>query len=310
MLILITMIILITSSSILWSIYSNFFYFQQNYENLNNYYNWFYGAVSSIERAFLSSKIQWVWYDSSWGFLWNNARWSKSDSLTWKFWKFNDDQNWIFWQLDWKTKMISWQISHQDLLWIILMTSNSPDPYSWEINYKFFDGSNYISWIFYQNDFKIDNTENIQLDRVMLTNWTWFFLTAYGSWNKISNANINNEDNIYFSQGTHDIFSKTATSWSWFISSWVIQTWSIWDTLNWDKISFAWFYINSDLLTWNTKVPHLNYNINSKNEFSDIFYNITWSSVVWNYKKDIFIKKPVLNINNPNEKYFIFPYYQ
>jgi hypothetical protein len=90
---------------------------------------------------------------------------------------------------------------------------------------------------------------------------------------------------------------------------WSSYTWNINDALNWWYATWLNFYITWwYLINSNWIVPHLFYHFESNTSFSDLYYNLTWTAIIWNYKKEIFIKKPTSIYQNPQT--FIFPYYE
>ncbi len=310
MLLLIVIIILIACAWILWNIYFNFFSFQQNYQNLNNYYNSNYWAISSIEKWLLSSKYTWPWYKWSGGFLWTWYWWNISDTFSWDFWKFNNWYNWLYFDINSKTQKVTWKIDYNSMTTIILTLNTWSNYYSWEqsIN-NFFDSTNYISWYLKNNFGLIFSYDEVQLKRIItLTDWHWYII-ASNTWNEILNNNINSWVSINFSSWTYNIFNSWSTSGSWFNNSWVSYD-SIGQALTWGKTILLQLYITWwHLKTTDGVVPHLDFEIESNIDFSDIYYYITGTSIVWNYKKELFIKRPTSKYKNPNYKNFIFPNY-
>lgn len=311
MLLLIVIIILIWSAGILWNIYFSFFSFQRNYQDINNYYNSNYWAVSSIERALISSKYTWPGFIWSWWFLMTWNWWSISDVFSWEFGKFTNDINWIYWSLNSQTQKIEWILKYNDILDIILSVNSWNDLYSWtNTYYNFFDESNYISW--YINKWNFEEVEQnnwIQIKWVIRTANNEEYIIAWWDWNEISNNQINNTWIVYFENETYNIFNSWYTVWSGFNTWWTLYVWNISGALSSAKAKWLQFYI-----TWwylkksNWIIPYLFYSFESNTGFADIYYNITWTAIIWNYKKEIFIKKPTsIYKNNQN---FIFPYYE
>jgi hypothetical protein len=311
MLLLIVIVILIWSAGILWNIYFSFFSFQQNYLDLNNYYNSNYGAVSSIERALISSKYTWPWFVWSGWFLSTWNWWSISDIFSWDFGKFTNDINWIYRSLNSKTQKIEGKLNYNEILNIILSTNSWDNLYSWtNTYYNFFDESIELSWYINILNFEeIEPSTWIQLKRIIRTSNNGEYIIAGGEWNEILNEKINNNSTIFFASGIYDIFNSWSILWSGFLTSWISYAWNINDALSWWCATWLnlyitwWYLINS-----NWAIPYLFYSFESNTDFSDIYYYITWTSIVWNYQKDIFIKKPTSLYHN--QQNFIFPYYE
>lgn len=312
MLLLIIIIILIICTSILWNIYFNFFNFQQNYQDLNSYQNSYYGAISSIERWLISSKYMGPWYKWSWGFLWTWYWWNISDNFLLDFWKFTKWDNWLFFAINSKTNKITWKIDY-DLIQTIILTLNTWSDYYWTETTirEFFGDESYISWYIKNNFDPISLDTDFQLKWVIsLTDWNWHIIPIpINTWNEISNKEINNWASIIFATWIYDIFNSWSIDGAWFRNS-GIDYHSIEQALSWWKAILIQFYITWWYLkTTNGIVPYLDFEIESNIEFSDIYYYMTGTSIVWNYKKELFIKKPTSKYKNPNYKNFIFPNY-
>lgn len=310
MLLLIVIIILVACLSIMWNIYFSFFWFQQNYQDINNYQNSNYWAISSIEKWLLSSKYMWAWYEWSGGFMWTWYWWNISDTFSWDFLKFNNWYNWLYFDINSKTQKVTWKIDYNSMTTIILTLNTWSNYYSGEqsIN-NFFDSTNYISWNIKNNFDEISSTNDIQLKRIIiLTDWNWHIISQ-NSWNEILNNKLNNWVSIHFASWTYNIFNSWSTIGSWFTNSWT-DYYSIWRALTWWNAVLLQFYITwAYLKTSNWIVPYLDFEVESNIDFSDIYYYITGTSVVWNYKQELSIKRPTINYKNPNRKNFIFPNY-
>lgn len=310
MLLLIVIIILIACAWILWNIYFNFFSFQQNFQDINNYYNSYYGVVSSIERWLLSNKYFGVWYQWSAGYLWTWTWWNMSDTLEDGFWNFTRNNNWIYRSINSKTTSTIWKINYNDITTIILTMNTWSNEYWYDTTIsKFFEDDNYI-WLYIKNNFEpISLEEEIQLKwNMVLKDWKGN-ISARGDWNEILNNKLNDWTSVKFSKLTYDIFNSGAIDGSGFDNDWKEYS-NIWDALVGLNELLIQFYITWEYLkTNNWIVPYLDFTIKSNIDVSDLYYYITGTSIVWNYKKDFSIKKPTSNYKNPNRKSFIFPYY-
>jgi hypothetical protein len=252
----------------------------------------------------------WAWYMWSGGFFSTWYWWNISDSFSWDFWKFTNEYNWLFFDINSKTKNIKWQIKYDTMTTIILTLSTWSDYYSGIYTIEnFFNNSNYISWYIKNNFDIIESTDDIQLKRIMsLTDWYWYII-AQNTGNEILNNKINNWISIYFASWTYDIFNSWTTIGSWFTNSWINYD-SISQALTWWKAILLQFYITWWYLkTSNWIIPHLDLNIESNIDFSDIYYYITGTAIIGKYKTHKNIKKSTSNYKNPNYQNFIFPYY-
>jgi len=252
----------------------------------------------------------WPWYTWSGGFLWTGYWWNTSDIFSWDFWKFTNGYNWLFFDINSKNNQIKWKINYDSTNTIVLILNTWSNYYSGGTKIEnFFHNTSYISWYIKNNFDHISSTNDIQLKRIItLTNWYWYII-AQNTWNEILNNQINSWISIYFTSWTYDIFNSWSTNGSWFINSWINYD-SIWLALTGWKALLLQFYITWWYLkTTHGTIPHLDFEIESDIDFSDIYYYITGTSLVWKYKKEISIKKPTSNYKNPNYKNFIFPYY-
>ena len=327
MFLLVIIVILIASTSILWNIYVWLFSFQQNYNDLDNYYASYYWAISSIERGLLVTKYKKAGFVWSGGFIWSWSWWPISDILSGDLWQLNKNQNWFYWDINSRTQNISWQLDYTTLLNIILTlddSNNLDNPYintTWiNIIKNFFNNTAYISWVIIDenNLWDITLATWISVKRKLeinnSNNEEYIIPTSSpNDWNEIFNDNINDSSHLHFHKNTHNIHDISAPQWSWFstnitgygsgISIWDILTW--WYA-SWVLFNITWNYIETDT---NNILPYLKYYFDSDTEFADTNYIIVWEAVVWNYKKTIIIKKPTSNYKNTSRKNFIFPYY-
>jgi hypothetical protein len=328
MFLLIVIILLIAATSILGNIYVWFFSFQQNYWDLENYKNSYYAAISSVERWLLVTKYKEPWFIWSGWFLWTWSRWPTSDTFSWNFWKINYINNWTYRDINSRTQKISWDIEYNKIFILYKDIDNSTDNYnttdSSNLNNFYENEENYISWYIYKNN-KFSNIIDSNLKWITRISNTEHWWPMWS--NIINSSNINNKNPIYFTKSTNNIHtinpnntaSTSGQPWSWFYT--IIGN-ALWnqelEQFTWTN-AFYWMITPSNwilfYITWdikdgnNNRLPNLKYYFQSNTWFADINYNITWSAIIWNYKKDIFIQKPTSNIRNPNRKKFIFPYY-
>ena len=90
---LLMILILTTCIAIVSSIYYNTISLQKTYGTANSYYGAYYGAVSSIERWLLMSKLKYPSYVWSWWFRGNESIWADSNTFSGRFWRLNQWEN-------------------------------------------------------------------------------------------------------------------------------------------------------------------------------------------------------------------------
>lgn len=118
MFILIMVIILGTCVSVLSSIYYNTIALQKTYGSVNTYYGAYYGAMSSIERWLLMTKIKYPGYEWEWWFKWNSIIWAKSNGFSGDFWRLSHSNNTMTRSIKSKTDHIVWSIDNKTLRYI------------------------------------------------------------------------------------------------------------------------------------------------------------------------------------------------
>ena len=106
MFLIILFIILSGCAVILASMYYNIVATQATYWNTNTYYWAYYGAISSIERWLLMTKLKYPTYESSGWFIWTQVIWSNSNLLK-DFWKLSLWNNSMMRYVNSKTRKIS-----------------------------------------------------------------------------------------------------------------------------------------------------------------------------------------------------------
>lgn len=133
MFILIIVIILGTTISILGSIYYNTITLQHGYWTVNSYYWAYYGAISSIERWLLMTKLKYPGYEWVWWFKWWSWIWAPSNSFAWNFWKLNQGENSMVRSVDSKTNKIVWTIDSNTVRTISFAkySDDDVDSFSW-----------------------------------------------------------------------------------------------------------------------------------------------------------------------------------
>lgn len=311
MFLLIVIVILIASASILWNIYMWIFSLQQNYGDINNYYNSYYAAISSIERWLLVTKYKqpsFVW--SGW-FIGNDNRWEASEMFSGNFGKFTEWNNWLVWEINSYCENITWALKHNNVLTIkYLSYTNDTEHYEVAIPWS----AMWLS-VFLELTWDIINNYNIDLADMNIyrqvdeRGTSWFVIS---SWDTM----INNSWYIYIYQGTTDP-SNIAPIWNtlctedWCFSGLTVGWWVLTD----EQIHF---YIKDRIIWVNSwQLWHINYNFNLYNPGSpwvDMHtncpnYTIIWNWTIWKYKNTLQIQKPAFNYKNPYRQDFIFPYY-
>ncbi|HRX64128.1 MAG TPA: hypothetical protein P5060_03435 [Candidatus Absconditabacterales bacterium] len=319
MFLLIVIIILISSAGILGSIYVGYFSFLQNYADGENYHSTNYAAISSIERGLLSTKYKNPGYIGSGGFIQSESRGPQSDIITGNFGNINNTSNGLYRDTNSRTQTISGDITYDKILGIILMPDISTNPYTGDNTYEtsFFDDSEYISGIIYLADghesLSPNTGKNVNRKLDISTSDEYIIASPEGEGNQINNNKINNHNTIYFFKDTTDLFNSGATTGSGFVSSGTSHT----SGTNIGTIISSGYgenlniYITGNLIDIsNNFIGKLKYYFESNTGFADVYYNITGSAIIGNYKKELFIQKPTSNIKNPNRQSFIFPYYE
>ena len=150
MLFTIIFILLLIWAAVVWSIYSNFLVFFENFEESQNYNKAYYEAISALERAELSIRRHEPWYVSSWwwkkfnGEVYSQA-WN-SDNLPNDFsYISNTSSSAMFWNVDSLTKRIpnTW---FGNVDWIYV---------TWDsLNYNMMDYDNSEVFLFYYDKSK------------------------------------------------------------------------------------------------------------------------------------------------------------
>ena len=115
MFLIIMIIILGWCVMILWSMYYNTIAIQRTYGNTNAYYWAYYGAMASIERWLLMSKLKYPTYEGSWWFKWDTIIWSNSNWFADEFRKLNQWNNSMIRYINSKTTSISSYIDTKTL---------------------------------------------------------------------------------------------------------------------------------------------------------------------------------------------------
>ena len=135
MFLIILFIILGGCAIILWSMYYNIVATQTTYGNTNTYYWAYYGAISSIERWLLMTKLKYPTYTSSWWFIWNTIIWSQSNWFDWVFRKLSQWSNSMMRYINSKTTKISSYIDTKTLRNISFYKYNDWKPSEYSSNY-------------------------------------------------------------------------------------------------------------------------------------------------------------------------------
>lgn len=224
MFILIMVIILGTTISILWSIYYNTITLQHGYWTVNSYYWAYYGALSSVERWLLMTKLKYPGYEWRWGFEWDHVYWSNSNAFSWKFWKLNQWDNSMMRSVDSKTNKIVWTIDSNTIKTISFAKyrDDNSDVFSW--------GTVTLLWYSWINDWlefswRITPTrgttydENISRDdadfnRMFLLENSWYTVRSLQrlSWFKDNEKDYELTWEFYFKKNTCN--PRSAQSWT------------------------------------------------------------------------------------------------
>ena len=114
--------------ALLLAVYASFLPFVQNYGNMIQYTNAYYGAISAIERGVLAANLQGPGFDGESGWKWDgenqgnigNSTDQKIDSF-YNYWDPNKTS--LYWIVSWSTTQI-------------------PAPWAWNVPSDFWTGSN------------------------------------------------------------------------------------------------------------------------------------------------------------------------
>ena len=133
MFIAIIVIILGACVTIVWSMYFNTISLQKTYGTVNWYYWAYYGAMGSIERWLLMSKIKYPTYVWSGWFKWDNVYGAPSNWFSGEFWKLTQWNNSMTRSIDSSTDKIEWIIDTKTLRLISFSIYNDDDKdsFSW-----------------------------------------------------------------------------------------------------------------------------------------------------------------------------------
>lgn len=292
MYLLITLLILSVLAGVLTSLYSSFIPFLRSFSGIEDYYSSYYGAVSSIERALLVSKIKepgFVW--SGWWFG-SDGVGGNADKVLSGLSKLNEQNN--------------------GTLWIITSRSDTiPNEDWWDVNYLLAtnDSTNYnaidnkkmaVIYLEIDNSDSDDyytNTSDTDYNLWWTTNSVD---TTYRTPQKISDFLRNKEQGV--------IYNET--------NEWNI---TLDENTSRTKVIFSWeniiavkqnnvIYVRTKNKDWITDIyPFLEYQFWFPDDVSDVYYTIEWEGKVGSYNTKMTIKRKTANFNNPDKEYFIFP---
>jgi len=155
-----TLVLLIVAIGIVASVYSVFFPFMQNLWTVQQYYQAYYWAVSSLERASLVLRYREPWFVWSWGFFW----------LTW-YGPLSDYTPEI---LSWDTQWFGWNISSR--------TTRIPSSGMWNtefmLSYPWWDSVDYNQLGYmYLEQFILSYDATTDVDKY----YTWWSLVSFFS---------------------------------------------------------------------------------------------------------------------------------
>lgn len=162
-------IIIITWLAILFSIYSIFNPFVNNFSDIVDYNIAYYGAMAWIERWELVLKYKWPWFQWSGGWLNDSSFGKASDLITWWFSIISWNNQWIVWNINSRTTRIpnmwEWNVDpaladassvdynkldYNNVENFLLSVDNSTSGtyYSWNNTYRLNYSWTYISGVF------------------------------------------------------------------------------------------------------------------------------------------------------------------
>lgn len=175
MFIIIMVILLWTCVSILWNVYYNTTSFQKTYWEINSYYSAYYGAVSSIERWLLMTRLKYPWYNWSWWFKWNNLIWSNVNLFSGEdsFGKLSMDWNSMYWTVNSATDHIIWKLNNEKLVYIWFRNYDDINGNQNNFNAEWWENE-YNNWILNNDSFSISGT---------ITPTTWRIGSKLEFWN-------------------------------------------------------------------------------------------------------------------------------
>lgn len=195
MFLIIVIIVIGACASIIWSIYFNTIAIQKSYWTVNWYYWAYYGAISSIERWLLMSKLKYPTYIGSWWFKWGDIYWAKSNWFSWDFRKLTQWNNSLTWSVNSLTKHISGTIDTKTIRSISFYRYNDTNT-AWYISWEnigsywlnsglTFTGKTNLDWRSHTNG----RTWNADFNRFIWLNNTnyslrWLLTTKYDSYDE------------------------------------------------------------------------------------------------------------------------------
>ena len=128
MVLMTVLIVMFMGIALLLAVYASFLPFVQNYGNMMQYTNAYYGAISAIERGVLAANLQGPGFDGESGWRWDgenqgnigNSTDQKIDSF-YNYWDPNKTS--LYWIVSWSTTQI-------------------PAPWAWNVPSDFWDEKN------------------------------------------------------------------------------------------------------------------------------------------------------------------------
>ena len=128
MVLMTVLIVMFMGIALLLAVYASFLPFVQNYGNMIQYTNAYYGAISAIERGVLAANLQGPGFDGKSGWRWDgknqesigNSSDQKIDSF-YNYWDPNKTS--LYWIVSWSTTQI-------------------PAPWAWNVPSDFWTGDN------------------------------------------------------------------------------------------------------------------------------------------------------------------------
>lgn len=284
MYLLITLLILSVLAGVLTSLYSSFIPFLRSFSGIEDYYSSYYGAVSSIERALMVSKI-------------------KKPGFVWSGWWFGSDGIGV--NADKVVSGLS-KLSEQNNGTLRIITSRSntiPNEDWWDVNYLLAtnDSTGYnaidnknMSVIYLE----VDNSDTSKYyDETSDTIYNLWWISNLDSKYRIPpKIEWNNSQSEAFIQKKNLDSNTNRTQ--------LIFSWENMIAVRQNNVIYVWTK-NQD---WITDIyPFLEYQFWFPNDVSDVYYTIEWEGKVGNYNTKMTIKRKTSNFNSPDKQYFIFP---
>ena len=141
MLLTLVVILLLIWAAVVWSLYSNFLVFYENFSETDNYNKAYYASIAALERWELVVKQRDPWYVWSW---W----WETSIDWIWKSVGY-----WSDWLITGFSYLSSWDDKRSEVLWTIdSRATRIPSTWNWNVELLLSAAdSNYYNMMDYEN---------------------------------------------------------------------------------------------------------------------------------------------------------------